>query len=82
MEEKVKQLQAQLQASQSRSFEIISQISADRDQANGTVNNLQKVIAQIATVVGLEQPTIAELVNHIQLLQASSSKKPKGGTKK
>jgi len=77
VEEQIKQLQAQLQASQSRSFEMISQISSERDRANNTVDSLQKVMAQIVDILGLDKPTIVELVNRIELLQASNEKKTK-----
>jgi len=64
-QEQISALQAKLQVSQSRSFELISQLSAERDNAVQSANQKNQVLQQIVAILGLKAPSIDELIAEI-----------------
>lgn len=87
-EQSIQQLQNQIQASQSRSFEMVSQLTAERDQSRGTIKNLEDFINKIVEPLTIEgEPNMfnilkalakqAELVvSHKALLETMMDKSP------
>lgn len=64
-EEEITILQSTVVSVQSRSYEIISQVSSERDLARNVNAEYETIFSKFATTLGLDSPTVAEVVSDI-----------------
>lgn len=74
--QQIQQLQQQLANAQARAFELVSQISADRDAHQNNAQNLQGIVGEVVRLLELEDPQITEVYDKIQELMTDPEEKP------
>lgn len=75
-EQLLQEVQNQLVATQSRSYELISNITRERDEARANANKLDQILSNITSTIGLEAPVTIE--NLLQEIANLASLKKKG----
>jgi len=75
-DQQIQQIRTKLVNSQSKSFEMIAQLTDERDMARNSYENVQAVLDQVILTLGLENPTAPELFEALNKAITLSSKKP------
>jgi hypothetical protein len=71
-QQKIQELSNQLIQVQSRSYELISNITAERDEARQSITRLDSILKAITQSVQMEAPTVDALLAEIARLKALS----------
>ena len=74
LEKQLEQLNESLVKSQSRSFELIANMTEERDAARSTVVQLNNFLKIIADTLGMENPTAEGIVAEVTRLAKESNK--------
>lgn len=83
-QQQIQQLTEELTASKSRSFDLIDNMTRERDVARQNFVTLENVIKQLMQIVGITEGTIEELMQKVQELAAekeTAKPAPKGKAK-
>ena len=73
-ERKIQELTNQIVNAQSKAFNMTAQLTEERDMARAQANQWQEVLGRITTILGLENPSIEDVMKKVTSLMP----KPKG----
>jgi hypothetical protein len=73
--QEVQELTNKLVNAQSRSFEILSNLTGERDEARTQTTNMNQILTQVVGVLGLEAPSVDAMLAEISRLKELDIKK-------
>ena len=83
IQQQIQQLTEELAAAKSRSFDMIDNMTRERDVARQNFVTLEAIIKQLMQTVGMTEGTIEELIKKVQeLAELEAKSASKGKTKK
>lgn len=69
----IPELQAKIITIQSRSFELVDAMTKERDEARQGITNLDNILKNIVELVGIENPTVDNLMEEVSRLKQLDS---------